>query len=166
MDLPESVLFSFGMNLLFNKQILIMLYLTTEFFVFFPKSNCKMSDILESARKSASLLIFFRNQQKCSAHLGTLLVERVCRTQLPAELRSTPVPHTSGKFNWTPPKLSLLNQFLPQIRNNPLNFEAFVSPFSKFLFAQSRVKIRMKRVTSLQFWVWGGARNLREERIY
>ncbi len=56
-DFRQSVLFSFG--------ILIMLYLTTEFFVFFLKSSSKISNILESARKSASLLIFFQNQHKC-----------------------------------------------------------------------------------------------------
>ncbi len=65
MDLREPVLFSFGINLFLNKQILIVLYLITEFFVFFPKSNSKISNILESARKSASLLIFFQNQPKC-----------------------------------------------------------------------------------------------------
>ncbi len=58
-DLRESALFSFGINLFFDKQILIMLHLTTQFFVFFPKSSSKISNILESARKSASLLIFF-----------------------------------------------------------------------------------------------------------
>ncbi len=41
--LQESVLFSFRIILFFNNQILIMLHLTTEFFVFFLKSSCKIS---------------------------------------------------------------------------------------------------------------------------
>ncbi len=59
MDLQELVLFSFGIKLFFNKQILIVLYVTTEFFVFSPKSSSEIGNILESACKSASLLIFF-----------------------------------------------------------------------------------------------------------
>ncbi len=58
----ESALFSFRIILFFNKQILIMLHSTTEFFAFFPKSNSKISNILKSARgfpKSAQVL---RNQ--------------------------------------------------------------------------------------------------------
>ncbi len=48
----------------FNKQILIMLHLANKFFVFFPKSRGKISNILKSARKSASWLIFFQDQHK------------------------------------------------------------------------------------------------------
>ncbi len=65
MDLRGS-LFSFRIILFFNKKILIMLYLTAEFFfVFFPKSSSKISIILKLAHKSASLLIFFQNQHMC-----------------------------------------------------------------------------------------------------
>ncbi len=46
-------------------KILIMLYLTTEFFVFFAKNSNKISIILKSARKLASLLVFFQNHYKC-----------------------------------------------------------------------------------------------------
>ncbi len=40
------------------RKILIMLHLTTEFFVFFLKNNNKISNNLKLASKSASLLIF------------------------------------------------------------------------------------------------------------
>ncbi len=55
MDLRKSALLSFGINLFFNSKILILLYLTTEFFVFLPKSSNKISNILESASKSAQV---------------------------------------------------------------------------------------------------------------
>ncbi len=82
MDLRESVFFSFGINLFFNKKILIMLYLTTEVFVFFLKSGSKISNILESACKSASLLILFQNQHECreisaSGNTGYVIVKKL-----------------------------------------------------------------------------------------
>ncbi len=80
-----SVLCSLGINLFFNKQILIMLYLTTDFFVFFPKSSSEISNILESARKSTSWLIFFQNQHTCweiSASGNTALYSWIKRTTI------------------------------------------------------------------------------------
>ncbi len=81
-NLRESVLCSFGINLFFNKQILIMLYLTTKFFVFSRKSSSKISNISESALKSASLLIFSKisGSAEKSAHLGTLSCANVIST--------------------------------------------------------------------------------------
>ncbi len=87
MELRESVLFSFGINLFFIKQILIMLYVTTEYFVFFPKSSSKISNILESACKSTSLLIFSKisTSAEKSPHLGTLAT---CFQELRDETRT------------------------------------------------------------------------------